>query len=154
MRLGIGDKLGSVRCQARRGTGRRDHRRGPEEGKRWAVRYDDFRERAWNKMIALDGTLDSLIARPIMRVHTLKKALAKPQTEADARQVTSMVNPALDMLRAGRYQIELAQICFGPLTLTEITSDGSTTDPEMKVSSGEARIVSPMPPIPPPLENM
>ena len=125
-----------------------------KKGKRWAVRYDEARERAWEKMTALDAPLDSLIARPLMRVHTLKKALADPKTEADARQVTSMVNPAIDMLRAGRYQIALMQICFEPLTLTEITSDGSTTDPEMKVSSGEARIVSPMPPIPPPLENM
>ena len=125
-----------------------------KKGKKWAARYDEARERAWEKMTALDPVLDALIARPIMRVHTLKKALADPKTEADTRQVTSMVNPAIDMLRAGRYQIELMQICFGPLTLTEITSDGSTTDPEMKVSSGEARIVSPMPPIPPPLENM
>jgi hypothetical protein len=125
-----------------------------KEGKKWAARYDEARERAWEKMTALDAPLDSLIARPIMRVHTLKKALANPKTEADARQVTSMVNPAMDMLRAGRYQIELMQVCFGPLTLTEITSDSSNDELGKKVSSGEARIVSPMPPIPPPLENM
>jgi hypothetical protein len=91
-----------------------------KKGKKWAARYDEARERAWEKMTALDAPLDSLIARPLMRVHTLKKALADPKTEADARQVTSMVNPAIDMLRAGRYQIELMQICFGPLTLTEL----------------------------------
>src|SRR6185436_3497197 len=49
-----------------------------KKGKRWAVRYDEARERAWEKMTALDAPLDSLIARPLMRVHTLKKALADP----------------------------------------------------------------------------
>jgi hypothetical protein len=87
-------------------------------------------------------TIKQLIARPIMRVETVKRAMADPKTEADAREVTSVVNPALDLGHMGNFQTQLAQVCFGPVTLTETGPDGSTENLTGEVVAGEARLVN------------
>jgi hypothetical protein len=61
-----------------------------------------------------------------MRVQTVKRALASPKTDANSRDVTSVINPTIDMLRAIHAQTELAQRCFGDLKFTDAEPGGST----------------------------
>jgi hypothetical protein len=97
-----------------------------KDGQKWAARYEVFREDTWEQLQGVVVTIKQLIARPVVRVQTVKRAMADPKTEADARDVTSLVNPALDLERMGNFQTQLAQLSFGPLTRAEIGQDGST----------------------------
>jgi hypothetical protein len=73
---------------------------------------------------------------------TVKRALANPKTDADSRDVTSVINPAIDMLRAIHAQTELAQRCFGDLKFTDAEPGGSTENLTDEVTEGVARLVS------------
>jgi hypothetical protein len=77
-----------------------------------------------------------------MRVQTVKRALASPKTDANSRDVTSVINPAIDMLRAIHAQTELAQRCFGDLKFTDAEPGGSTENLTDEVTEGVARLVS------------
>ena len=90
----------------------------PKEGQKWAARWEEFREKAWLRLEALGETLDQLVALPLMSVQTIKRAVANPKTEYDAREVISLINPALDMMRAGHFHTQLVQLCFGDLIKT------------------------------------
>jgi hypothetical protein len=72
-------------------------------------------------MCALKG----LTARPIMQVRTKTRAVANPKTESDAREITTIINPALDMLRTVHALTQLAQICFGDMKIPEDGFDSS-----------------------------
>jgi hypothetical protein len=119
-----------------------------KERQKWVARYDAFREDAYEQLQGVVVTIKQLTARPIMRVETVKRTMADPKTETDAREVTSVVNPALDLGHMGNFQTQLAQICFGPMTLTETGPDGSTENLTGEVAPRELRIVN-VPPVPP-----
>jgi hypothetical protein len=77
-----------------------------------------------------------------MRVQTVKRALASPKTDANSRDVTSVINPTIDMLRAIHAQTELAQRCFGDLKFTDAEPGGSTENLTDEVTEGVARLRS------------
>lgn len=107
-----------------------------------AVRWAAFGETAYQQLVQLNEAILRLTARPLLRVKTVKKALANPRTEDDARETTTTVNPAIDILRAMHAQVLLAQLCFHDLRFDE---DGSTGNLSDKVVAGEARLMWPAP---------
>jgi hypothetical protein len=96
------------------------------EDKKWACGWEEFREDAWIELSQLTDMLGPLISRPIMRVRTRQRAKPNAKDGPDSMEITWAIDPALDMLRSGRAQIELVQLCFGDLKLTDVGSDGST----------------------------
>ena len=97
------------------------------EGEKWAGRWLVFREEAWEELQDLIVVTKHLMKRPSMQVKTIRKALPNAKNEADARDVITVLNPALDTMRAIHLQTELAQLCFGDLNLkgasaTRVTS--------------------------------
>ena len=75
-----------------------------------------------------------------MRVQSVKRALANPKTDADSWDVTSVINPAIDMLRAIHAQTELAQRCFGDLKFTDAEPGGSTRKSDGRGDGGGSAI--------------
>ena len=55
--------------------------------------------------------------------------------ETDAREVITVLNPALDATRAIRSQIELAQLCFGDLNLKWRKRDSCHFLPERRLKT-------------------
>jgi hypothetical protein len=113
-----------------------------KEGQKWAARWEEFREKAWLRSEALGETLDQLVARPLMSVQTTKRAVANPKTEYDAREVISLINPALDMMRAGHFHTQLVQLCFGDLKTNRDWTRWFDGKFDGEVVAGEARIVN------------
>ena len=53
-------------------------------------RWLELGERAWGQLQLILDPIDALAARPIMQVRSVKKALADPKTESDARGITTI----------------------------------------------------------------
>src|SRR6185503_19522858 len=87
--------------------------------------------------------IKQLVKLPIMQVKTIRKALPNAKTGADARDVITVLNPALDTLRAIHSQTELARLCFGDVNVKNAGPDGTTEKLTDEVTEGETKSVKP-----------
>jgi hypothetical protein len=113
------------------------------EGEKWVNRSFVFREKAWEELQDIVVVIKQLVKRPIMQVNTIRRALPNAKTEADAWDLITVLNPALDTMRAIHLQTELAQLCFGDVNLNDAGPDGTTEKLTDEVTEGEMKSVKP-----------
>lgn len=120
-------------------------------GVAWEARFEEFRERAYGQLLSLQNQVGILCGAPICKVETNKVVPGDLVSDEDGKKklgppksVTTILNPALDGLRAIKAQTELAQLCFGGIQLSATGPNGGPTSEETgtnDLTEGEVLLV-------------
>src|SRR5450432_2177965 len=107
-----------------------------------AGRWGEYREKVWIDLRQLIETVKQLTSKPIIRVRTVKRARPNAKEGPGSLEITSLFNPALDMLCAIHALRKLAQQCFGDLKLADGGPAGTTQTLTDEVKEAAVRLAS------------
>ena len=107
----------------------------------WAGRRRECREKTWIQLRQRIERVKQLTTRPLRRVLTRQRVRPNVKDGGDSWEITSYINPALDVWHAVRAQTEMAKLYFCELHRTKGGPNGWTQNLANQVKLGGTRRV-------------